>query len=131
MKKLFSILILINVVIGALVLYFQWSGSGDSDNNYDYESDSSQEYALEKDYSWLYGTWQLTIDGETHTISFLSNGFCTSQFKSPYYGTSYDDGCYTIYSDEIKVDYGDGYPSYIEMDGERLTSNGRYYKKID
>lgn len=82
----------------------------------------------EEDYSWVYGTWQMTIDGETHTICFLENGVYTEHFRG-YYGSNSDSGTYTIQSGRIKCDCGDGYPSYIDIEGKRLTSNGEYYRK--
>ena len=84
------------------------------------------------DCSWIYGTWQLSIGEETHTICFLSNGVCTEHFRSSY-GSNNDTSNYTIESSNkrIRIDNGDGYPSYIEIDGKRLITDGKYYKKIE
>ena len=115
------------IVFAAIWLLGKCSGCGD---DYAYDSTSDYKSTQDADYSWLYGTWQLTIDGETHTICFLSSGICTEHFSSPY-GSNNETSRYTIESNSIKVDCGDGYPSYIGIDGKRLKSNGRYYTKTN
>ena len=111
-------------IIAAIWLLGKCSGCND---DYTYS-----EYPQESDYSWLYGSWQVAIDGETHTICFLSNGVCTEHFKGNY-GTTNATGNYIVESSKnrIRINYGDGYPSYIGIDGNRLITDGKYYRKID
>lgn len=118
MNKSLKIILVIIIIIWLLVKCI-----GDSDGTTTY-SDNYQE----TDYSWVYGTWELTIDGETHTICFLENGVYTEHFRG-YYGSNSESGTYAIQSECIKCDSGDGYPSYIDIDGKRLASNGKYYRK--
>ena len=83
------------------------------------------------DYSWIYGTWQLSINGETQLISFSENGLYTDTYRTNF-GSGSTMGNFTIESEKNRIrlnESGDDYPSYIEIDGKRLKSNGEYYRK--
>lgn len=83
------------------------------------------------DYSWIYGTWQLSINGETQLISFSENGLYTDTYRTNF-GSGSTMGYFTIESEKNRIrlnESGDDYPSYIEIDGKRLKSNGEYYRK--
>ena len=109
-------------------LFFMCDGCTD-----EYNTDSLYEYEEEEeDYSWIYGTWKLSIDGEEHIIGFSENGIYISTFNSPYYGRSTETGYYSIEPQNncirLKAN-GEKYSSYIEIDGKRLKENGHYYRK--
>lgn len=109
------------IVIIAIIWFFvKCIGSNDNKTTSDIQQ--------ETDYSWIYGTWKMTIDGETHIVSFSENGIYIEYFKGMF-GNITDSGTYTINSDCIELDSGDGYPSYIEIKGKRLASDGHYYTK--
>lgn len=93
----------------------------------DYETENVSDYNTTS-YDWLYGTWRLSVDGETHIVSFAENGVYIESFQG-YYGNTSESGSYTVLSGKVKLDSGDGYPSYIEIEGKRLKSDGRYYTK--
>lgn len=103
--------------------------AGDSEDNY--SSDSYEySYGQESDsYQWLYGTWVLTIDGEQQKIAFYDNGNYLMFFNSRF-GVTTEHGSFTIKGNSIRLQaYNDKYPSYIEIQGKRLKSDGHYYRK--
>lgn len=111
-------------IIAAILFLVKCIGGCNDETTTTTDSDNHQE----TDYSWVYGTWTLTNNGETHTISFAKNGVYIESYQGCF-GKSSDTGCFTIQSGRIKCDSGDGYPSYINIDGKRLTSDGMYYRK--
>ena len=83
------------------------------------------------DYSWINGTWKLTVDGFTHTISF-NDGLYVESYRTDYGSSGSASGYYTIESENNRIrlnEYGDNYPSYIEIEGKRLKADGHYYRK--
>lgn len=87
------------------------------------------------DYSWIYGTWKININSEeTQVIRFLEDGTYTSQYRFYYGGVIDETGSYNIQSssNRIKLDCGDGYPSYIEIEDKRLKdyNSEKYYNKL-
>lgn len=95
----------------------------EADSSYDYENEQ------ESDYSWVYGTWVLEEGGEKHIISFGENGMCIDTYESPMFGNQSEVGSFSIRDGRIKVDNGDGYPSYITIEGRSLKSGSNYYRK--
>ena len=127
-----TIIALIAGIVAALLIMFILMISavaGDSEDNY---SSDSYEYSYGQgsdSYSWLYGTWVLKINGETHKVAFNENGTYLSFFNS-YYGNNSEVGTYTINGNSIKLKaHGDKYSSYIEIEGKRLKGDGHYYRK--
>lgn len=119
-KRIFTIITIVFAIWGV-----SYMCSGEEE----YYTDSSYEDEEDDDYSWVYGTWVLSVDGETHTVCFLENGVYTMNLRG-YYGSTNETGSYTINARSIKLDSGDGYPSYIDIEGNRLKySNGTYYRK--
>ena len=111
------------------IVFAIWGVSYMCSGEEEYYTDSSYEDEEYDDYSWVYGTWVLSVDGETHTVCFLENGVYTMNLRG-YYGSTNETGSYTINARSIKLDSGDGYPSYIDIEGNRLKySNGTYYRK--
>lgn len=121
MKRIFTIITIVFAIWGV-----SYMCSGEEE----YYTDSSYEDEEDDDYSWVYGTWVLSVDGETLTVCFLENGVYTMNLRG-YYGSTNETGSYTINARSIKLDSGDGYPSYIDIEGNRLKdSNGTYYRKL-
>ena len=91
---------------------------------------SNDSYSSTPDYSWLYGTWVATDAGDKHVVSFNENGFYVESFQSAYGSTS-DTGSFSIRNGQIRMDSGDGYPAYIDIDasGQTLYSGGIYSRK--
>ena len=121
-KGIVACLLTLALILGIVVLHRNYYGQ---------EFGKTHSEVKAKDFSWLYGTWQLTIDGETHTICFLSNGSCIENFKSRYGRQQNEAGSYTVEKNRIRIDCGDGYPSYIERKGKLLYEDGKSYRKID
>lgn len=85
-----------------------------------------------QDFSWLYGKWRLTINGETQAITFNSNGTYGQVFSSPMWGTTTEFGTYEIKNDRIYLyDSADGgkHPSTIILEGHQLKEGNHYYVK--
>lgn len=127
-------LLKVGVVIFAVLWSFSKCGGCDEDYGYsEYydEADSSYDYENEQesDYSWVYGTWVLEEGGEKHIISFGENGMCIDTYESPMFGNQSEVGSFSIRDGRIKVDNGDGYPSYITIEGRSLKSGSNYYRK--
>lgn len=127
-----TIIAIIAGIAAALLLMFILLISAVSSDSEEYSSSDNYEYnsGQENDsYKWLYGTWVLTIDGEQQKIAFYDNGNYLMFFNSRY-GVTTEHGSYTINGDSIRLKaYGDDYPSYIEIQGKRLKSDGHYYRK--
>lgn len=84
------------------------------------------------DYSWVYGTWASGRPQGRHFVTLRKNGTFTDEYEDWEFGggTIKGKGTYTIQGSRIRFDYSnDDYPSYIEIDGERLKSDGHYYRK--
>ena len=82
------------------------------------------------DYSWIYGTWRLDINGDSIILSFNSSGMYILSFYGAY-GKNSETGVYDILGDRIKLTSSqDRYSSYIYIEGHSLKdSDGHYYRK--
>ena len=84
------------------------------------------------DYSWVYGTWASGRPQGRHYITLRKNGTFTDEYEDWEFGggTIKGKGTFTIQGSSIKFDYSDDdYPTYIEIEGQRLKSDGHYYRK--
>jgi hypothetical protein len=110
------------------------------DNSSSYNNESSQtssysdykeSYSSTPDYSWLYGTWVATDAGDKHIVSFAENGLYIEKFQSSYGGSSSGCGSFSISNGRIRLDAGDGYPAYMDIDESRklIRSDNIYYRK--
>ena len=117
-------------IVGVVLLVvnmFQCGGCSEDNSSQAYESSSFES----TDYSWIYGTWVAYDNGDKHVVSFAENGVYIESFSSSYYGTSSGSGTFSISGGRIRLDSGDGYPAYMQIDEDRrqLRSDNIYYNK--
>lgn len=126
-KNGFRILVGIVAVVLLIVNMFQCGGCSEDSSSQAYESDTFES----SDYSWIYGTWVAYDNGDKHVVSFAENGVYIESFSSAYYGTSSGSGTFSISDGRIRLDSGDGYPSYMQIDEgqKQLRSDNIYYSK--
>ena len=115
-------------VLAALLLLDNCFGCSD-EAEYEEETTITSERVEEEDYSWIYGKWELNEGGDRYIVTFTENGMYVETLISPTWGNSSGAGSYRIKGNKIVLDSGDGYPSYITIEGRRLKDQNGYYRK--
>ena len=133
-KKFLYIFFAALLLIGGIVAVCLSGGDDDYDILY-YRPPQTEEIVEERDYSWLYeGRWEISDQGDRMIVTFYSDGSYFIIFYGSLTGRARTEtGRYSVEKDRIWM-YETGYekyPGYIDIEGERLTADGLYYRHID